>query len=404
MNDGAVSVIIVSRHRPAALLRCIVGLSQQDHTDFEMIVVADSKAAARVRDLNAPIKVIAFDTPNISAARNAGLAQAAGAIVAFIDDDAVPEPTWLTRLTSPFQSATLCAATGFVLGRNGISYQWKACEVDTDAQDHDLAIHETTLRQGSPRRAVKTQGTNSAFRRDALCQIGGFDAAYRFYLDDADVALRLAALGQTAVVPGALVHHGFEASERRTQNRVPLSLFDIAASTAVFLRRHNAAPDFPAAYRALETREAARASRHRSAGRLTAATETALLQTLKDGWQHGLSCDLPVLIPLATGGSAFQRYSSLGPVSGRVIAGRIWQKSKLLAEAQRNLGKSITTVICLSPTARYHRVAFQPEGFWLQTGGVFGKSDRSGAWFQVVGFRARIEAETIRIKANRPIR
>ena len=105
MNNGAVSVIIVSRHRPAALLRCIVGLSQQDHTDFELIVVADSKAAARVRDLNAPIKVIAFDTPNISAARNAGLAQAAGAIVAFIDDDAVPEPTWLTRLTSPSRNA-----------------------------------------------------------------------------------------------------------------------------------------------------------------------------------------------------------------------------------------------------------------------------------------------------------
>jgi hypothetical protein len=37
------------------------------------------------------------------------------------------------------------------------------------------------------------------------------------------------------------VHHAFAASDRRSADRVPLSLFDIGASTAVFLRKH--APD-----------------------------------------------------------------------------------------------------------------------------------------------------------------
>ena len=47
MSDTAVvrtSVIVVSRHRAAALTRCLTGLAQLDHPDFEVIVVADRKS------------------------------------------------------------------------------------------------------------------------------------------------------------------------------------------------------------------------------------------------------------------------------------------------------------------------------------------------------------------------
>ncbi|MEY4306348.1 MAG: hypothetical protein RIT52_2523, partial [Pseudomonadota bacterium] len=38
MKAWPASVIIVSRHRAAALRRCLLGLTQQDHPDFEVIV------------------------------------------------------------------------------------------------------------------------------------------------------------------------------------------------------------------------------------------------------------------------------------------------------------------------------------------------------------------------------
>jgi O-antigen biosynthesis protein len=403
MTPSQISVIVVSRHRPAALQRCLLGLMQQDHTDFEVIVVADPQAATEVAALAKPIKLVPFDQANISAARNAGLAQAAGAVVAFIDDDAVAEPTWLSRLVAPFSDARVIASTGYVRGRNGISYQWKACEIGADAQDHALQIETVTLRAGTPLRAVKTQGTNCAFRADTLRAIGGFDPSFWFYLDEADVNLRMAPLGLTAIVPEAQVHHGFEASARRAANRVPLSLFDIAASTALFLRRHQPSPDLEAGLRQLSQREAQRLTQHRAAGRLDQQAEIALLLSMTQGWAKGSAQQLSDLTPLAPPQTRFLHFPSLGPSRGVILSGRIWQKAALLRAAQSHAQSSITTVICLSPTARPHQMRFQPQGFWLQTGGLFGRSTREAPRLILTGFRKRISQESARIAPFRPV-
>lgn len=403
MTEPPVSVIIVSRHRAEALTRCIVALTQQDHPCFEVIVVADPDAIAQVRALGLSLKLQPFDEPNISAARNAGLTLAAASVVAFIDDDAVAEPTWLTRLTAPFADPQVIAATGFVRGRNGISFQWQASEVDVLAQDHAFEARETLIRAGSPQRTVKTQGTNCAFRTAALRAIGGFDPAYRFYLDEADVNLRMAHHGQTAVVPGAQVHHGYAASARRRADRVPLSLYDIAASTAIFLRRHAPDADRVAALRLMAEREAARAKHHRIAGRIGTAEEVELMQSLVLGWADGLARPLSALPPLPTLNAGLLPLPGTGPRTGRVIAGRIWQRKRLTAEAQLAVAAGhVVTVICLAPTIRAHRVSFQPQGYWLQSGGLFGRSDRTASRLRLIGFRRRIAAETARIANLRP--
>lgn len=399
MTTPPVSVIVVSRHRAAALMRCIVALTQQDHPSFELIVVADSEAIRQVETLPLPLKCVSFDEPNISAARNAGLAVAAAPVVAFIDDDAVAEPTWLSRLTAPFADAQVTASTGFIRGRNGISYQWQACEVDHFGQDHPLTITEPTLRPNAPQRAVKTQGTNCAFRRDALLAIGGFDPAYRFYLDEADVNLRLP--GLTAIIPDAQVHHGYLASTRRTANRVPLSLHDIAASTAIFLRRHAPEADMGAALKALSLRESTRIAAHRRAGRIHAQAELALLTTLTQGWAEGLAHPLAALTPLPPATAPLQPLNT-GPRPGKILAGRFWQKRRLLAEAAASTA-TITTVFIFTPTARPHKLSFQPEGYWLQTGGIFGQSTRHGPRFRLVSFCKRVEEEAARLARYRPI-
>lgn len=398
------SVIVVSRHRPDALTLCLTALSQQDHPNFEVIVVADPAGIAAVEAQGLTVRRVPFDIPNISAARNAGLAQAAGEIVAFIDDDAVAEPTWLSRLCAGFAEAGVVAATGFVRGRNGISYQWQATEVDAHGQDHALAVPlaKITLRTGTPRRAVKTTGTNCAFRRTALCAAGGFDPAFRFYLDEADVNLRMA--GLTAVVPMAQVLHGYLASARRRSDRVPTDLTEIAASTAVFLRRHmSSALDRGLAV--LRARETTRLTEHVKARRIRQAEADRVLATLDAGWAEGLVRPLgnpAALLPAPA--AAFTPLPGTGPRPGHLLSGRRWRRRWLLSAAGDAAAKgAIVTVICLSPTPHAHRLRFHPGGFWLHEGGLFGWSDRLGPRLRLARFGSRVAEEAERWSDLRPI-
>ena len=142
MDDPTVSVVVVSRDRGPSLELTLVGLARQLHDNYEIVVVADAAGldAVRRQKLGREIKTVPFADPNISLARNLGTAVAAGEVVAFIDDDAVPEPTWLRHLTAPFSEPDVAAAGGFVIGRNGISFQWKAHSVDHTGQARPLDV------------------------------------------------------------------------------------------------------------------------------------------------------------------------------------------------------------------------------------------------------------------------
>ena len=111
MTDLTVSVIIVSRERPDALRRCLLGISQLQYRAFEVVVVACPAgiAVAEASQALPDIKCVAFSEANISAARNQGLVYAAGEIVAFIDDDAVPEPKWQHHLVAPAARSDVAA-------------------------------------------------------------------------------------------------------------------------------------------------------------------------------------------------------------------------------------------------------------------------------------------------------
>ena len=405
MSHIPVSVVVVSRHRPGELVCCIKGLAQSDHPMIEVIVVADATGlAAAQAAAPGPIKGAVFDAPNISAARNIGLGLAAGAVVAFIDDDAVPEPTWASRLTAPFADPQVAAAGGFVRGRNGISYQWQARTVDETGQPSPLAVgRAASLHQGTGGRAIKTEGTNMAFRRSVLAEMGGFDPALQFYMDETDVNLRLAAMGAvTAIVPGAEVHHAFAASARRSADRVPLSLHDIGASTMVVLRKHAPPHTHGGALAALRAEQRARLLRLVVGGQLEPRDVALLMATLERGVAAGLAVTPAPLPPIGAAAAAFCRLQGTGPRPGRVVAGWWFQKAALRADAMRRTGE-IVTVLRFTPTALYHRMRFHADGYWEQTGGLWGRAERQGRLIRPLRFQPRVAQECARLASVRPV-
>ncbi|MGB1209337.1 MAG: glycosyltransferase family 2 protein, partial [Paracoccaceae bacterium] len=193
-----VSVVVVSRGRPDALGLCLTALGQQDAVRAEVIVVACEaglRAVAR-HPLGAHVTAVPCGVANISVARNLGWACARFGVVAFVDDDAVPEPTWLARLIAPFGDLGVQIAGGRVLGRNGITQQWGDRALDDWGRSHAF---DAGLRR-------RVEGTNMALRRELLQTLGGFDPAFRFYHDETDVIWRARLSNEHIVyVPQAVV-------------------------------------------------------------------------------------------------------------------------------------------------------------------------------------------------------
>lgn len=394
MQTPRLSVVVVSAGRARALVRCLTALDQMRSTQTEVIVVADADGLAVAQNLpfSQRLVLIPQDDPNISAARNAGVAQAAGDVVGFIDDDAVPEPGWADAVLAAFANPDVGAITGPVLGRNGISLQWGVMAVDRLGQDRWLADGD---RPGDGA-ALKLHGTNMAFRRGVLTLTGGFDTGFRFYLDETDLALRLTDAGVgLAYVPNAVVHHGFAASARRNADRIPLDLFDIGASTALFLRKH--APErAESALDQLVGDQRARLMRLARRRKIGPDEIRHLMETLASGIGAGRDrvSDAPTLAPTRR---AFQPMRDTAPPPIQRLDGWAHQAPRLRQKAAEIVARGQpVALMLLEPTPRKHRVEFTQGGWWEQRGGLFGPSDRSGARLQLWRYSSRVAAENAR--------
>ena len=388
------SVIVASHDRPRALRRCLIALNQLPYPALEVVVVADAAGQAAVADLAFADRVTVLDQPepNLSRARNAGVSASGGDIIAFLDDDAVPEPGWAGALAEGFADPDLAAATGPVLGRNGISLQWGCMAVDPCGRD--LMVRGTDPPPGT---ALKLHGTNMAIRRAVLQAAGGFDAAFAFYLDDTDLALRLARDGhRAAYLPGAVVHHSFAASLRRRADRAPLSLFDIGASSAVFLRKH-APDDLERELERLRQDQKVRLEALRRRGLLSGDSAAPLLAGLEAGIATGRKRAFGHRAEIAPT-AAFRPVRDAPPPAMAMGAGWIWQAPRL--RRARPVDHPFSLFL-FEPTPRKHKVVFTEQGIWEQRGGLYGPSRRDQPRIRPWRFRSRLAAEVARVSALR---
>jgi len=405
-----VSVIIVSHARPENLRRLLTSLRFVDYPSFEVIVVSQSGLENQFSDVFGvgAIKFVVFEQANISAARNMGLAQAVGRVVAFCDDDAVPESSWLRHLVAPFEEGHIGAAGGFVLGRNGISLQWGARCFDRTGWHRDLEIptDQPAILAGNAQTGIKTEGTNCAFLRTALIEIGGFDENFHYYLDETDVNYRLGLAGwKTALVPLAQVHHGFAASMIRHQSRAPRSLFEIGASKSYFCQKHAAEMPVDDALTAFRATQKRRLIDFMLRGDLEPRDIPDLLKTLDSGLKAGgKRTEKPGFIaPEPPDFRPFPGNSKGMPAVGLSCGPLARGKARKQARALAAEGVSVT-VFEFSRTALYHRMQFDPHGFWVQKGGIYGRSLRDRAVFQRFTFNSRVEAERARLSPVREIK
>ena len=148
----------------------------QTYDDIEVILVSDGNEPLYEQmrddyaDRSETIVTQTDENVGISAARNHGIEQATGDVVAQIDDDAIADPQWVEELVSVYESTDAIAVGG------KMTPEWVAGKPEFLPEEFYWLIGVTHRGFGESGEEVRnTFGSNISFRREVITELGGFD-------------------------------------------------------------------------------------------------------------------------------------------------------------------------------------------------------------------------------------
>ena len=194
-----VSVVVCSHDGAATIGDCLRGLQTLAYPRYEVIVVDDGSSDGTGDIAGAAgARVVRTANRGLASARNRGLEESRGDVVAYLDDDAVPDPHWLTYAVD----ALLSSAHAAVGGPNLAPPDGVVADAVANAPGgpNHVLVSDTV--------AEHIPGCNMVFWRDGLASIGAFDPQFIAAGDDVDVCWRVQARGWTiGFAPAAVVWH-----------------------------------------------------------------------------------------------------------------------------------------------------------------------------------------------------
>ena len=409
-----VSVAVLSHKRPHLLGRVLWALSQLDYPAFEMVVVGDEKGIEGYdlpEFLAAQVKYVHCTEANICLSRNLALEVSSGEIVAFIDDDAVPEPDWLREMARAFVFPKVGGAGGLVRAADGLKVEWRGGIFDRSGREIDMPMKDDIRvfdadSQVYGNEFVGTLGANSAFRREAALSVGGFDESFRYYLDETDMMLRLAEAGwDAAVVLTAEVHHLREENTARDGLRTPRNLFEIAASKAYFCHRHMQEGDVPQCLAAFRQERIDELDPYIRAGLLRRRDRERLISQLDAGLADGSKRVQRLPMTESYAEMAFRAFRPIArqPLSVAVVAG--WNPFRMLElrqVARRLADAGMVVSFMRFMSGRHPRTVSYADGLWLHKGGTW-RFDHRWQGHRVIGRNMRARSELDRIGTRRGV-
>jgi GT2 family glycosyltransferase len=195
-----ISVVVCSYNGSATIRDTLEGLKTLGYPDYEVIVVNDGSTDATPAIAGEyDVTLISTENCGLSSARNTGYQAANKEIVAYIDDDAYPDPHWLHYL------AIVYLRTEYVgVGGPNLAPAGDGAIADCVANAPGGPVHVLL----SDTRAEHIPGCNMSFRRSALVAVGGCDPRYRAAGDDVDLCWRIQEqVGEIGFHPAAMVWH-----------------------------------------------------------------------------------------------------------------------------------------------------------------------------------------------------
>ena len=179
-----ITVVCCSFNGARTVRDTLEGCRRLAYPRFEVILVNDGStdATPHIAAEYDGVRVISTENRGLSAARNTGWQEAGGEIVAYIDDDAYPDPHWLHYIAWRFMHGDWVGVGGPNIAPPDDG-SIADCVANAPGGPVQVLLSDTE--------AEHIPGCNMAFRRDALAAIDGFDVRYRSAGDDVDLCWRL---------------------------------------------------------------------------------------------------------------------------------------------------------------------------------------------------------------------
>ncbi|MGZ4799203.1 MAG: glycosyltransferase [Acidimicrobiia bacterium] len=186
-TEPLVSVVIPTRDRASSLDRCLESLAHLDYPRLEIIVVdnaptTDDTKRCVERFAGSSITYVREDQAGASAARNRGLREAHGSIIAFTDDDVLVDPRWIRALVDRFKrNPEVACVTGLVVPAELETpaqvwfERYGGFNKGYEAQLYDAGAHRRSNWLYPFAAGTFGSGNNVAFRAELFDRIGGYD-------------------------------------------------------------------------------------------------------------------------------------------------------------------------------------------------------------------------------------
>jgi glycosyltransferase involved in cell wall biosynthesis len=245
-----VSIVICTADRCNSLEKTLQSIDKISYTNFEVIVVDASLSGETVEMLGRmsstvswKIEIVTVQQRNISLSRNVGIKLASGAIVAFLDDDAIAPSDWLDQLLLTYSlHGDKCAGVGGTvrdMTRPNFPLQYK--RGISNAISETIPIREETAANYNEPQGFWyncLMGANSSYRKDLLDKINGYDEFFEYFLDETDVCLRLLQSGCEIHYSDVIVDHYPQPSHNRKDQKHLTCWYDLAKNTTYFALKH----------------------------------------------------------------------------------------------------------------------------------------------------------------------
>ena len=196
------------------LIEAVGSLRRQQMAPAEVIVVVDHNPGllARARAQFPNVTVIENTGPQgLSGARNSGLAAARGEIVAFMDEDATADPSWLQELAAAYADPNVMGAGGAIVP------EWQHGRPAWFPEEFDWVVGCTY--RGMPQAQAPVRnliGCNMSLRREVFAEVGGFRpgigrvGTLPVGCEETELCIRVRQRwpqGELVYVPAAVVRH-----------------------------------------------------------------------------------------------------------------------------------------------------------------------------------------------------